>query len=92
MGEIRASPPPISLNPNLEAALELMEKGCRRAGPAPVRPTRFAVQQAKGPLPRITVTAINQETAMARLAGLALLKEARINLRRALALAALRAR
>ena len=32
MGEIRASPPPISLNPNLEAALERWKRAAERQG------------------------------------------------------------
>jgi len=36
-----------------------MEKGCRRAGPAPVRPTRFVGTAGKGLFSRATVTKIS---------------------------------
>src|SRR4051794_11983837 len=36
-----------------------MEKGCRRAGPAPVRPTRVVTQRIEGLFPQRTVTKIS---------------------------------
>ena len=51
MGEIRSSPPPIEPQPQPRSRPGTMEKGCRRAGPAPVRPTRFVTPRTEGPLP-----------------------------------------